>query len=463
MADSLTVPSVALSGTASIPPVAFQLLTSTASTTDSTFFTSSPSLVELSSTGQLLSAVFAFRSELEALPPTTATSSPAALVATAQGLVDAVNELQTNTTSLDAIFGALAGNTSTTQLALTLNELATTTIADATINLGSLQGIGIELQTTDGQPTLLIDQNQLLAAINADPAATQAALADATQSLIDLADTFEAQVASAAASLTNLTPLTTPTGQTVDLNPLLDLPTNSTVQGIGIPTDLLQNLSADTLANAIPLADLDLAAAGADADILLATPAVIREPLVADLLTPAVPPALVGEQAADSTLGLLGAVTPPATLASATPNTGAPASAAEPVPAIPVITPPATTVATATPAALDGGVDSAADALAADRRARAATIALQNLLDDPSQQAIANHFDPAYSALIAASHMADFVPPDPAAINLKTILSDELTPVLPSPTARALSYYNEVAGETWKQFTPNWERLQWFA
>jgi 5,10-methenyltetrahydromethanopterin hydrogenase len=87
----------------------------------------------------------------------------------------------------------------------------------------------------------------------------------------------------------------------------------------------------------------------------------------------------------------------------------------------------------------------AADVLAAERRASAAAQMLQSLLADPGLRALRNHFDPAYSALIAASHMSDFITPD-RVLNPKALVDDAVTAVSSIANARAIAYYHETAG-----------------
>lgn len=315
MAHSPSIQPVALSGLAVVPPLAFRLAT-TAST--ASIFANSSNLVELSSEGQLLSAVSSFRDTLLALPTNAAESSPAALLATAQGLVDAFNRLQGGAARLQSLVAALPGNA-----------------------LGNLQSIGIELQTAS---TLGIDPGALNAAIGADPAETQALLAKATQSLIDLATTTE------------------------------NRPETGTIGATDQPA---------------------------------------------------------------------GASTPSSAAASA------PAPAAAPTVETPVST------ATGSTAADDLGVATSAalgtaDAMAADRRASEARLALQSLLADPRTRAINNLFDPAYSALIAAFHVIDFVLPDPA-LNPKALAAEVPPPISRAAMARAIAYYNEAADEAWKR------------
>lgn len=462
MADSLSIPPVALSGLAGIPPVAFQLLTARASTSATSIFASSSNVVELSGTGQLLSAVSSFRTTLQGLQTNAADSSPANVAATAQGVVDAFNTLQGNTANLQIVFSALDGNALATQFVRSLNESVSGSILAGNTNLGSLRNIGIELQSTATSTTLRIDQNRLNAAVNTDPVGTQSLLTGAAQSLIDLTTGFESQVASATVSLSTLTQLGA-AGSPIDLGAVLDgLQTTSSVQGIGVATDLLQSLSADTVANLLQVSDLDLAAVGLDSGTLLSNSDAIRGALVTALLSPNNAVTLLGNPSLLETVGTANPVATPATPIAGTASAAAPAT---PAGAAQTVAAAAVTAAANAQVAVStlGGPATPTDAIAADRRASEATIALQALLADPSLRAIDNLSDPTYAALIAASHLSDFVAPSPAAINPKTLVPGALTPILAAPRPYGIAYYNEAAGETWKLFARRGESMKWYA
>jgi len=455
MADSLSIQPVVLSRLTGISSIAFQRLTTGSATSISSIFSGTSNTVELSGSGQLLSEVSSFRTRLEALQANAVDSSPSATLSTAQDLVDAFNSLQGNTASLQTIVTVLSGDTLTTQLSRTLSDLVTASLAGDSEILTRLQSIGINLQSTPAPTgtffTLSIDPNQLTAAISADPAGTQAALTEAIQSLIDLASEFESQVARTTVTQTNLAQLGVTAPSQIDLSSILGLPTNSTTQGIGVATDLLQNLDADTVLNAIQLTDLDLAALGLEADTILAEDSVIRGALVAALLTPDNPATVTENLPATESVGtdtqFAGASTPTtATTSAATPSIET--AVAAPSIEIPVATAQALSVtSTATTVGNPQATSavSAADVLAAERRAAEAAQALQTLLADPALRAIRNHFDPAYSALIAASHLSDFISPSPV-LDPKALLTDDVAPVSPVVMSRAIAYYNETSG-----------------
>ena len=457
MADSLSIQPVVLSRLTGVSSVAFQRLTTGTATSVSSIFSGTSNTVELSSNGQLLSAVSSFRTRLEALQANVVDSSPGAIVSTTQDLVDAFNRLQGNTASLQSIVTALSGDTLTTQLSRTLSDLVTASLAGNSDTLSNLRSIGINLQTTPAPSgtvfTLSVDPNQLTAAISADPTGTRTALSGAIESFVELATEFESQVVSTTVNLANLTQLGVTTTPQIDLSSIFGLQTNSTAPGIGVATDLLQNLDADTVLNAIQLTDLDLDALGLDADTILAEDSVIRGALVTALLTPNSPATVTETLPASETVGatnqLAGTSTPTAATASAAaPSIETTASTAPPTIEIPIATTQPLVVSTTAASANNPVATSttlAADVLAAERRAAEAAQALQTLLADPGLRAINNHFDPAYSALIAASHLSDFISPSPV-LDPKALLTDDVAPVSPVAMARAIAYYNETSG-----------------
>lgn len=465
MADALSIQPVVLSGLAGIPSVAFQRLTTeTAVSTSSvaSLFSSSSNVVELSSNGLLLSAVSSFRNELDALQTRLSDSSPVTIANAAESLVGAFNSLQGNASRLQSISLALSGDTLTSQLFRTLSNLASTSITADSTNLFTLQSIGIDLRTTPASTgatlSLSLDRNVLSAAISADPERTRAILAGATQSFIELAGEFETQVASATVALGNLTPLGVAAAPQIDLSTLLGLPADSTTQGIGVPTNLLQSLNADTVLNAIGLSDLDLDALGLDAGSLTLEDSLLRGALANALLTPNNLAATAENRAATVNLGrneqLAGATTvatPPTATATAAPGPEPPVSTAQATPIV--------SAATGIEAFTTNANIAASDALLAERQASEARLALQSLLADPALRARNNLFDPAYAAMIAASHLSDFVTPD-RTNNPSALAADAVQSVLPIAVTRAIGYYNEAAAEASNQFARRAEMLR---
>ncbi|MFZ2971369.1 MAG: hypothetical protein WA049_01920 [Ferribacterium limneticum] len=88
-----------------------------------------------------------------------------------------------------------------------------------------------------------------------------------------------------------------------------------------------------------------------------------------------------------------------------------------------------------------------ADLLAARRDTSAARLALQSLIDNPAQRAIANsRFNPVYSALLAAAHQADFTKAQPLT-RANAIPVDIPAPVLPVDQVDGIANYNQAARE----------------
>ena len=422
MSASIAIPPISFSA---ISPVAFQLLTTGTSTAVTSSFDSASSVVDLSGVGLLLSTLSTSRDQLAAQQAVSADSSAASVLTQAQSFVDTFNSLQTNIASVQDLFNALPGSLLVDQLSQTLTQLATQSITSGSANLDSLLGIGITAQTsspsgTAGTVTLQIDQNTLGAAIATDPAGTLAQIDRANQSLLAQLNTFEVQAANASiaealaqTSLTQLGGASTAASATTppfDLGTLLDLNTSSTIQGAGVTTDLLQQLTSDSVLNNLQLSDLNLAAAGLDASTLLAQPVVIQGSLSATLLSSAdsgllAAPGGVAASPAATTVANTPPTTNPVTGTASTPVVSTVDLAQVVASALPINT-TATTVAASVATAAAG---TTADTLNAERGAATARIELQNLLSDPSIQAIRNLDDQAYSAVIAASHLSDFV------------------------------------------------------
>ena len=456
---SVTSSPVGLSTLTGVTPAVLQLLSSESSATVSSIFASSSTVVQVSGTGQLLSAVSAFTNALDALQANPADATPASVRATAQGLANAFNGLQDNVSNAQTIFGSLTSSVPVDQFSLTLNGLATAAIATGTASLGNLQSIGIELQSTVSLRTgatdfaLSLNQNTLNAAATADPAGTQALLDQAITALRSPLTGFEAQAATLAINQNALNALGGTTTQPVDLTATLGLDTTTTAPGATVPTNLLQLLTPDTVANGIQLTDLDLAAAGVDIGTVLSQTDVLRGSLAATVLTPAatatVSSATIAQTLTAATATAATTINPAqAAAATATPTVAATTTATPTTTAaatvLPTTTAPTPTVATAAPVATTA--TAAADVAAADLRAAAATQAVQNQLLDPTRLAIANNrFDSAYAAIIAASHLSDFVSPMLPGTNPASLVADIPAQVLPAAAIRAIGYYNEAS------------------
>ena len=444
MATSISVLPV---GFTTISPVAFPLLSSSTSiavaTTISPATTASlSSLVDLSFAGQLLSAVSTTESQLTSLQSTSTPATPESVQATAERLVASFNALQGSVAGLQSLFDTAADALPTPALSPTLNDLATTTLATAGANFDSLLGIGIQNtpSPTTGAPLLSIDQQALDAASTADPTATQGLLDQAIGVLSDLLAGFETQAASASLAQARLTQAATTTTPALDQSALLGLTPASPQPGAALATDLLQNLTPDTVLNNVQLTDLDLAAAGVDAATLLTNPAVLQNTLTTGQLAANGVAELTKEILLPTTDQLL-TTSPTNPLAIGT--TPAAATTTAPATALPAVPTTTATTATATTATALGTAAAATntDALAADRRASDATITLQNLLANSITRSTDLQLDPVYAALIASVRLSDFVAPPPLLDPAK--LAAEF-PEAVAPTARVRAVEEQV-------------------
>jgi hypothetical protein len=239
------------SSLAGIDQASFRLLTEETSTPVAPLFDGGTDQVALSSTGQLLSAVFSFRNRLEVLQANTPDPSQTTALSTAQTLVKTLDALQARLATLQSLFDSLTGTSPGESFVRTLSELRTTLIASINSNLDNLSDIGLRIQFTPSSDitstniTLSIDQNALNAAVAADSASTQAVLAEVTQSLIDLTADFETQIAEATTLPPDLTPPDIPVAQETELIPILEadngtatLTTTQTTGTVGTPEAL---------------------------------------------------------------------------------------------------------------------------------------------------------------------------------------------------------------------------------
>ncbi|MGE5384367.1 MAG: hypothetical protein ACM3SV_00605 [Betaproteobacteria bacterium] len=108
---------------------------------------------------------------------------------------------------------------------------------------------------------------------------------------------------------------------------------------------------------------------------------------------------------------------------------------------VPAVLPVPTLVATPTaPAA-----PTATSANAADREAFAARLALQTALDNPTRRSLDIVFDPAYSALMAATHPSDFIMAAPTFAPQG--VPDTIQPIVPVRALDRIAAYGDVGGE----------------
>lgn len=439
-------------------PVVFRFPGTEAAVTD---VERSADLVEVSGVGQFLSAAAVFQSNVEILQTGFSASEPAAatVLSGAQALVEAFNGLQASSGSLQTLVGALAGTSFVEQFPPSLSELAVDFSTASSSAISSLQSIGIEVQTSplpDGTATittLSVNESALLAAVTADPAGTEAVLAETAQSLAGLASGLQAEVSGAVATQANLTQLAAVAVPAAVAAAVTDLGAAGDAalagEAVGVATGLLQNLPADTVLNDVRLTDLDLAAAGLDAETVLTENEVVAGGLAAGLVaqsnttaTVEVPETVV-ELSLTTVLatGNVGnaARLPSTTLAGAT---------VLPVPVATDVTLPAGNVTVVVSPVGEVNVD----ANAVDSETAAATLALQVRLADPALRAIDNLIDPAYSAIVAAAHLSDFVLPTPV-INPKALLGDVPMPVSFAAPTHGVDYYKEVANDALKRVT----------
>lgn len=425
MISSIAISSPSLSSLAGISPVTFQLLTAGTSSSSATSpLDNASSIVQLSALGRVLAAGATLENSLQALQNNLGNNKSSTVLTNAQNFVTAFNAVQQNIDVVQPLLVTLPDSTLVAQFALSVNAAATATVSPGTPNLASLETIGILLQTspasatTSGRAVLVIDQSVLNAAATADPAGTQALFAQATQPLLLQVASFEAQATSSAVQ-----------------------PSDLTVSDIGVPTDLLQNLSADTLQNNIQLNNLDLAAVGLDSNTLQLNSVVLDESLSSTLgvLGDAVSLTTAPDLTNPVATTVIASTATSSTRTSTTPDTAAATAQPEVMSVVSTAS-----AAAPTPSVITLIQSTDTDAVAAEQAASAATQALRNLVEDPSMRAINNMFDPLYSALIAASHQSDFVSPMPT-IRVAAIQAEIPVPVLPVHVVQGISSYNEAA------------------
>jgi len=431
MSSSLSIQPIALSA---VPPVVAPSLVTATTPRAPTTADSTASIVDISNTGFLLSSVSAARERLQAEQAAPADSTPAGIAATAQDLVDTFNTLQGNVDSVQTLLTGFADSSPVDQFAVSLSQLASSSLSPDGTSLASLQGIGIQLVTATsaanaGTSSLRIDPNLLSAAIANDAAGTQAVLEQASESLLGQLTAFEEQAVGAAQVQVDLTQLGGSPAQTIDLATLLGLNGNSTTPGAVLGTDLLQALPADSVLNAVQLSDLDLAAAGLDTATILSEPAVLQGALTTGLLVPGTTTATL---ASDSGISPTNSPSVRATDLSFTGTTPPGIILPLDVQAVPLGNPAALAGQVGAP----GAAPVIADVADAERRASIAAQTLQNLLNSPLDLIQRNLVDPAYAALIAASHMSDFIMPTPQT-DPKLLVTDIPAPVLPALQAGA--------------------------
>lgn len=414
MSNSIAIQPIALYRLAGISSPAFQSLLSATSAngTDTSLLAGTSSIVQLSISGQVLATGAVLQTSLETLQSTTASAASSSALTATQDFVTAFNALQQWIDSAVPFLGALPDSALITQLAQTLNTAATSGSANESLDLSALETIGITLtaasstDSTGASARLSIDQSTLNAAIQADPPGTATLLAQATRSLLQKVTLFEVQ-ASSSSGLTS----------------------ESSTAGTTVPTELLQNLSADTVLNTVQLANTDLVAAGLDAATIQSNSGVLDASLAATLAGSISANVLTGSADATSSSSdttplasatlSTAAVATPASAVAVTPIT---ASASQPLPQ----TPGATSIST----------------VSTEQGALDATRILQNMMADSALRDVI--LNPAYPVFMATSHLTDYTVPMPST-SIGSIPVDIPEAVMPISPIRAISNYRQEA------------------
>lgn len=407
---------VSLAGAVLAPSGTFRVTATTvsppaaAATTAPTASASRSSVVTLSPQGQLASALGTLADTLKAAQANLAHADPVALNTTAQDVSNAFNALLQNIGTLPTLLDTPSPLSLVAQFLQNLDATALTDTSGGTTLFSPALIPDTTATTTSALDTLgtlgtltspELFQSLLQAANATAPAQTQALLAQTSQSLATQIAAFEAQVVGStqtSPSLLTAASLLT-TDQTTATTPLTlltqALATATTTQpGTGTVEDLLTLLAgqSSTLAT-LPAATVSATPASLASSALPATTAT-----------------------ADTTTTTTAATTPST---ATTPITTANRGAAQAVPST-----------------------AANDAAAADQQASRAAQALQALLADPvaRQQSLVK--EPLYAALIANTHLSDFVPAA-ASLNPNALAGDVPAAVLPTARTRAIAYYGE--------------------
>lgn len=213
MAGMTVTPPVSLYSSLGVQPTAslLSLLSPTTGSNAGGLYGGS-TIVELSGLGQLLSATALFQNNLANLQPGSANSGLGqnfgtdfgSLAAEAQNFVDTFNTLQSTLAGLQSAYGPLAGDALTTQFSQALDTRATATQANGGTAPTTLADIGITLQTGATGGTLSIDLQALQAAYQANPTGTFSLLAQAAQSLGNVAANYASQAGAESTTLAGI-------------------------------------------------------------------------------------------------------------------------------------------------------------------------------------------------------------------------------------------------------------------
>ncbi|AYH44869.1 hypothetical protein CDA09_16000 [Azoarcus sp. DN11] len=186
-----------LPGTSAIRPASTSLV---AAASSFSLLGDTSTIVDLSSFGQLLSAVATFQNRLSILRPGATGSSLGSnfgtdfgsLATEVQHFVDSFNGLQGSLNELGFLFGTVPGSSPGTQLTADLQTRLTKVFDNGRSALTRLSDLGIELRPSliPGVGTLGIDVVKLRGAFETDPAGTFSLLAKAVAEFSALGATF---------------------------------------------------------------------------------------------------------------------------------------------------------------------------------------------------------------------------------------------------------------------------------
>lgn len=189
-----------LFGTSALRPVSTNFAATAASLS---LFSGSSTIVDLSSFGQLLSAVANFENRLAVLRPGSSDSGIGrnfgtdfgSLAAEAQFFVDSFNSLQGSLGELNLLFGTVPASSPAAQLSADLQTRTDESFDNGDSALTQLSDLGIELQRSllpGAGGRLSIDMEALRTAFEADPEGSFSLLARAADAFATTAREFTA-------------------------------------------------------------------------------------------------------------------------------------------------------------------------------------------------------------------------------------------------------------------------------
>ncbi|MBD5800831.1 hypothetical protein AZOA_02320 [Azoarcus sp. Aa7] len=191
---------LSLFGTSALRPVSTNFAATAASLS---LFSGSSTIVDLSSFGQLLSAVVNFENRLSVLRPGSSNSGIGqnfgtdfgSLVAETQYFVDSFNNLQGSLGEVNFLFGTVPTSSPAAQLSADLQARVDEAFDNGDSTLTQLSDLGIELRPAlfpGAGGSLSIDLEALHAAFEADPEGSFSLLARAADAFATVATEFTA-------------------------------------------------------------------------------------------------------------------------------------------------------------------------------------------------------------------------------------------------------------------------------